>query len=156
MFIASHSEYLINQHNTNDLILILTRNNQGKIEVKKYEEKNIIPYCSCAENRYKAFNIPNIEFFNELYGYIYERAGNVETFISSNNINLPIEFQKYTQLCNWKNSKDGKTYQYTPITYMRHEIHHPENRQNPIIHDNIEFLKGAIDFLIYLIKTTGI
>lgn len=156
IFLSSHSEYVFKAKTTGDLILILYKDNTGDIKVKPYEKQNILPFNSFAENKYFAFDIPTLEFFNELYAYIGWKANmKVDNCILQFKAQISSKYLKYCNLIQWKKD-NGKIVQISPITYIRHEIHHPENHLNKKLYNNDEDLREPIEFMLYLIKTFNI
>lgn len=155
IFLTSHSEYLFKGKTKTDLVYILTKKNNN-IVVKKCEEQNILPFNNFAENKYFAFDIPTLEFFNELYAYIgWKTSMRFDDYIMSIKANLLAKYTRYYQLIQWQKD-NGKTIYITPITYIRHEIHHPENCLNNKIYKNDNDLREPIEFMLYLIKTFNI
>lgn len=158
IFITSHSEYMFTKKTEDDVIIILKKDNNGKISAQRYEPQ-CLPYESFAEIKYLAFNMPTIEFFNELYGYVEYRKNKIDNFIQSINSGIDTTYNRLIQQTAWLRT-DGTTRNHTFLTCLRHKIHHPENNLNHsvISGDKIsqEDLKEAIDFLIYLIQTFSI
>lgn len=156
MFLTSHSEYLFKNKKKDDLVYILTKDKKNNIAVKKYEEQNILPFDNFAENKYFAFDIPTLEFFNELYAYIgWKTNMKVDDYISQFKTKILSKYNKYCNFMQWQKD-NGKIVKISPITYIRHEIHHPENHLNTKLYNNDEDLREPIEFMLYLIKTFNI
>lgn len=104
---------------------------------------------SWGEINYFAYNLPTIEFHNELYGYLQEkysayRQQDIENFISSNGI---------AKSKNWiRVNKDGTQQQETVtlMTYIRNHIHHPENSNN--LQFTYDELRSSIESMLGLLK----
>lgn len=152
IFLTSHSEYIFKNKNKEDLIFLLNKD-FDKINIKKYEEHNILPFNNFSENKYFAFDVPTIEFFNELYAYIgWKTKLNVDDYILQFKSQISGNYIHYCNLISW-HKDNGKSINITPITYLRHEIHHPENKLNTKIYKCDNDLKEPIEFLLYLIRT---
>lgn len=155
LFISSHSEYIFKAKTDKDLVLILHKNGNF-ISIKPYEEQNILPFKNFAENKYFAFDIPTAEFFNELYAYVcWKKNMKFDDYIASIKTQILPKYINYCNLILWKKD-NGKQTNITPITYIRHEIHHPENKLNARIYNTDNDLREPIEFLIYLIKNFNI
>lgn len=156
LFISSHSEYILKSKTENDLVLIFNKNSDNKITIKAYEKENILPFSNFAENKYYAFDMPTLEFFNELYAYIeWRQKDKIDVFIRQNSSNIDKKYSKYTQFRNWRKD-NGKTISITLLTHFRHEIHHPENTLNIKLYNCDEDLREPIEFMLYLIRTFSI
>lgn len=94
----------------------------------------ILPYSSLNEVNYLAFGEISIEYHNELYGYLQAYAINENP---ENGKEKKFEAWLETKGCvkckNWVRVDKGvekPPYQMTLHTYIRNEIHHPENTCN--------------------------
>ena len=156
IFITTHSPYLLK----------LFDKNRHQLSVfykdgicSKFAHKDMLDIFgedspSWGEINYFAFDVPSVEFHNELYGFLQARA------IDEDNKNYYEEhFDK------WLNSKgipqneqykrlmkDGNTKGEikTLPTLVRNIIHHPENNNNSY---SVERLKQSIEELIKVIKS---
>ncbi len=81
---------------------------------------NELPYPSLNEINFIAFRDLTEEYHNELYGYI-EAEGLINNFIS--------EQPKINYIKIYRGGRTGVE-QITLTEYIRHQIHHPENRHN--------------------------
>ena len=132
VFVSTHSPYIFkNCVNTEAGLLTFNKSDNGKVIVD--DARNTywghFPWSpSWGEINYYAYNLPTIDFHNELYGYLQEKSGqdNLADFDNylcrSKKIN---EIRKYTD------KSTGKTSDVTLCTYIRNQIHHPENKINP-------------------------
>lgn len=152
IFIATHSPYFFkNPDFKNTGLFLFKKDENQKVEILniKDEKWGILPWSpSWGEINYHAYDLPTVEFHNELYGYLQELSG--KTSIS--------EFDNYLQ--NDKNITDTKSYQrngnieiITLCSYIRNQIHHPENTSN--IQYTDEELKKSVDLLIGAIKSNS-
>lgn len=128
IFLATHSP-LIFKNCCNDKVGMFIFSKEFKI--KKLQKINFhkIPWGpTWGEIIYFAYNLPTIEFHNELFGYLQEKTEKFEEkefdeFLKDNGI-------KQDKI--YKREKNGKLMEYntTLCTYIRSQIHHPENRNN--------------------------
>lgn len=101
---------------------------QGNIQCNNVKEI-VLPYTSADEINYLAFDIPSEEYFNELYGWLFERLNCKELpdfdKILCHNYQIPKD-QKWTSMRSGK----PRDMQCSLCTYIRNFIHHPENKHN--------------------------
>ena len=137
----SHQRQLIEAIKTlaglNNTQIIITTHSPAIVKILKFENirllrgqgqrisiesiaENTLPYPSLNEVNYLAFNESNEEYHNELYGYI-ESENKLKDFKSGK------QERQYIKL-----GKDGaQIHQQLILTeYIRHQIHHPENKLN--------------------------
>lgn len=98
--------------------LQLVKNGSGK-EVINVERGNL-PYPSLNEVNYLAFGESNDEYHNELYGFIES-----EQLLSD--FKADKETMRYKRILRNGNVRDE---QIVLSEYIRHQIHHPENKKN--------------------------
>lgn len=112
-----------------------------------------LPYPSLNETNYIAFNDTSIEYHNELYGFLYNKA--IED-CSENTTQDKFDKWLNSKGCllnkSWNNNK-GKTYNVTLHTYIRNKIHHPENTCNSDftdsdIKESIEEMRSIITKIV--------
>lgn len=118
IFMSTHSSLLIKQLSQNDRakIMILKKNNHPlSLEERK------LPYFSSNETNYLAFALVTEEYHNELYGFL-------EAEDEFNNYKNGKGTMRYTKILRDGSTKDE---QITLTEYIRHQIHHPENKNNP-------------------------
>lgn len=118
VILTTHSSTVVKGLEFENLRLIyINKNNQKDI---KSIEKRQLPYPSLNEINYVAFGEFTEEYHNELYGYI-EEIGEKNNYCSDKSL-LP-----YIKLLDNGNTKDEKK---CLTEYIRHQIHHPENKRN--------------------------
>ena len=98
---------------------LITEDNQNKKTISKIESHNL-PYPSLNEVNYLAFNESDLEYHNELYGFI-EGEGWLQEY------KIGKVLKQYI-----RQKRNGSTLQEQKILteYIRHQIHHPENTHN--------------------------
>lgn len=156
IFVTTHSpifyKTIINEANVR--AFICTKNyNENTTSINKIDKEiSLFPWSpSWGEINYMAFNYATIDFFNELYGYLMEISGqsNFKEFDDFLNKNT-VEFDR-----EWipeKNGKPGERQKVSLITFIRHKIHHPENKTMQNSNYTYKELKVSIDKMIEIIK----
>ena len=153
IILSTHSPYFFKNCCSDDNIkLLISENIDGDCKIKDSDiQLNTFKWSpSWGEINYYAYDLPTIEFFNELYGYLQEM---LNIYTSENLDNYLETYHKYTKFKTWNKEKDGKLvnkFNCTIFTYIRHSIHHRENRQN--IDYTPEEFKYSIDEMTKLIK----
>lgn len=154
IFITTHSpifyKNLINRSNVSAFICNKTNENS----IQKYTETEpLFPWSpSWGEINYFAFNYTTVEFFNELYGYLME----ISACSSCKNLDEWLNKQ-YKIYCDndWTPERNGQPQQTEKVslmTYIRHKIHHPENKTMQQNNYTNEELKKCIDKMIEIIR----
>lgn len=146
VFISTHSPFIYKNCLENNLgISVFRKDKKSKISVDnvKRDDWGNFPWSpSWGEINYYAYNLPTIELHNELYGYLQEKSG----------INDIAGFDNYLRnngvkdFVNYNNKATGKVENVTLNTYVRHLIHHPENKNNADLKDSE--LKKSIELLL--------
>ncbi len=150
IFISTHSPYIFkNCLYKNVGILLFNRDSSNNIEIFNTRDGNwgIFPWSpSWGEINHHAFDLTTIEFHNELYGYLQDLSGKytIQDFDNylKNDKGVAV-IKKYKQ--------GSSEFDYTLCTYIRNQIHHPENM------DNVKFteqeLKQSAEILIGIIES---
>jgi ABC-type multidrug transport system ATPase subunit len=154
IIISTHSPYLFKSLLNKSGIITLKRNDQNKVILTKEDAKAnlLFPWSpSWGEINFNAYDMPTIDFHNELYGYLQERekkyrTSDVDTFLVTKGITKEKEWIKL------KNGKTGNTEHVTLQTYIRNSIHHPENTLNNPYTDSE--LKQSIEEILRILKPT--
>jgi predicted ATP-dependent endonuclease of OLD family len=151
IIVSTHSPYFFkNCCLNNNIKLLVTKivDNKSLIEDAEIQLSTFPWSPSWGEINYFAYDLPTVEFHNELYGYLY--------YISSKQ--RIIDFEKYLidlGIINnrkWLRDNNGNIsiFDVTLMTYIRNFIHHPENQRNsPYTPDE---LKLSISQMLDLIK----
>lgn len=134
IILSSQSPYIFrNCLNKAGSVIVMSQNEQNEIDLHyaQNSEWGLFPWSpSWGEINYAAFNMPTVEFHNELYGMLQEkseqyRTAEFDTWLN-NNCDIVMD-------CSWvrlSNGEVGNTENTTLQTYIRHSIHHPENNSN--------------------------
>jgi hypothetical protein len=130
---------------------LITKNTSDGISVENTGlQFGIFPWSpSWGEINYSAYDLPTIEFHNELYGHLQETQQKysieqVETYFATKSI---------TKSKKWAKIANGKAQQPDDVslmTFVRNSIHHPENTSNGGY--TPQELKSSIEELMKLIK----
>jgi len=131
---STHSPYLYKHImlSTEVELLVCRKDDAGKLTVSNSARVlNLFPWSpSWGEVNFYAFDMPTIEFHNELYGFLQER----HTAFNEGAIELLFTGRGIRQNKQWIRLQGGipqNPDNVTTSTYIRHSIHHPENTQNP-------------------------
>ena len=116
IILTTHSPAIVKMLKFKNLRLV--QDQEKRKDVVSIEEKTL-PYPSLNEVNFLAFGESDESYHNELYGFIEDDKDLFENFI------------KGKEKRNYKNNKTGKLEQRTLSEYIRHQIHHPENKSNP-------------------------
>lgn len=151
IFITTHSPYFFkNDSIKNSGLFLFKKSLQQKVEILDIKNKNwqILPWSpSWGEINYHAYNLPTVEFHNELYGYL-----ETEKRDKLNSINKTKKWLDIRDLKGGETEKEKEILRRSISLqgYIRHFIHHPENREN-IKYSDDEF-RASIQMMIDLIK----
>lgn len=99
---------------------------------------------------YVAFNLSTIELHNELYWYIQYKTGKYK----EEELETYLEWKWFLKCKSWTNEKGwtAQSHDVTLQTFIRHKIHHPENKtMQSVSYTEVEF-KQSIDEMIKLIE----
>ncbi len=133
IIVSTHSPYIFkNAISGPSKMIILKRDAANKValEYPNTAGWGKFPWSpSWGEINYHAFDLPTVEFHNELFGYIQERnlipsIVGVDAHLAANGV---------AQTKNWIRLDHGVAQPAQPATlpyYVRNSIHHPENQYN--------------------------
>lgn len=116
VILTTHSATVVKELKFDNLRLI---SENGDNKVVSEINPNGLPYPSLNEINYVAFGELTEEYHNELYGYI--EAENLKEDYKKDKIKIP-----YKRISNKKLEDE----EVTLTEYIRHQIHHPENKHN--------------------------
>lgn len=149
VFLTTHSPYfLISPYLSNTGLFVFENNGNGNT-VNNITISRIFPFSpTWGEINYKAYKIPTVEFHNELYGFLQQRENKMkekefENWLVQNGLSKSKSWIKEI------NGTPQTPYDVTLQTWIRHQIHHPENRLN--LAYTYEDLQQSIDEMINLI-----
>lgn len=138
IIITTHSATIVKELGFENIRII--RMDQAH-KVVEHTLPNQLPYPSLNEVNYLAFGEISEEYHNELYGYL-EAQGLFNAYTQGKTL------VQYNQIL-----RDGtvRPTQKTMTEYIRHQIHHPENTQNPRFSE--QDLQASISAMRLFIQT---
>jgi len=151
IIISTHSPYMFMGCSSNKKVgmLLFNRSDDGIINITdvKRDEWGLFPWSpSFGEINYHAYNLPNVEFHNELYGHIKD----LSDIRSVNDFDVYLKNKKgITEVRDYIDKGENKS--LTLCTYIRNQIHHPENKNNSSYTD--ADLRKSIEILIDIIRS---
>lgn len=116
VLLTTHSPEIVKRLSFENLLLVSSSNEARISPILEHE----LPYPSLNEVNYVAFGEATEEYHNELYGWIEENERLAE-----------FKAGKPTRQYNRLRNGSVVTEQKILTEYVRHQIHHPENRHNP-------------------------
>lgn len=117
VLLTTHSPEIVKRLRFEDILLVSSEV-EGKVSrIEKHE----LPYPSLNEVNFAAFGEATFEYHNELYGFI-EAEGKLNEYRAGKDV---MAYKKV------KRDSSIETQQITLTEYIRHQIHHPENTNNP-------------------------
>ena len=142
VFFATHSNYFIDKKHLDRNYKVWKEDDQTYI--KKFNEKN----STYASVNYEVFNIVSTDYHNELYGLAFDLSG--LTDLKKFDVNIKEIIKKTPIKRNYKHTNQNQ-FDCSLPTYVRHQIHHPENKLNDEytekeFKDSISILQEFIDF----------
>ena len=150
VFLTTHSPYfLVTPHLSNVGLFIFRKDGISNI-VEDASLEPMFPWSpTWGEINFKAYKLPTVELHNELYGRLQDMnvkfsERDFEQWINAQGI----QFSKHWARVN----SDGTVRQPYPVslqTFIRNQIHHPENRQNTLYTE--DELKQSIEEMIRLL-----
>ena len=158
VFISTHSPYMFNGAIGEGANLLIFKRNDNDIEIKNAREESWGLFGrfspTWGEINWFAYDLPTVEFHNELYGFLQAKAinENEENYYEDKFDNWLKGKLSSGQNKTWiKLKQDGSTENTnrTIQTYIRNSIHHPENTLNDKYAN--EELKESIQKMIDLI-----
>jgi len=152
IFISTHSPYFFKNCLQNlQIELLITKNSADGIVIEDTGSQfGIFPWSpSWGEINYSAYNLPTVEFHNELYGYIQEKQqkytiADAEAYFESKGMT---KSKKWAKIVNGQVQPQEDV---TLMTFVRNIIHHPENTNNGNF--TPQELRTSTEELVKLIK----
>lgn len=151
VFLTTHSPYfLVTPHLKNVGLFIFRKDGINNI-IEDASLKPMFPWSpTWGEINFKAYKLPTVELHNELYGMLQQNSQQFnergfDQWLNTNGI------QKIKQ---WIREKDGvaqNPYDVTLQTFIRNQIHHPENAIMQLSPYTKEELQTSIEEMIALL-----
>jgi predicted ATP-dependent endonuclease of OLD family len=150
IILSTHSPYFYkNCCSDNNIKLLITETIGKKTQIKEsdIQLKTFSWSPSWGEINYFAYNLPTIEFHNELYGELQKKTN----MYKQNDFDSCLNQYGVPLSKTWERLKQNGSIipeQVTLMTYIRNCIHHPENQHNPRFAD--DELKTSISQMLQL------
>ena len=153
VFISTHSPFFLEGDVLRNANLILCTKEGRCNKMRCYEKtENLFPWSpSWGEICFEAYNLPTIEFHNELYGYLQYLS---KQYFEDDFDNWLVA-RKIPQNVTWIKEVKGvakPACNRTLLTFVRNKIHHPENKAMSSITFSDEELFKSIKTMINLIR----
>lgn len=131
VFLTTHSPLLLKHLDINSHAVLIFNRKNAAIEVTRSQEANTFEFSpTLAEINYFAYGLATIEFHNELYGYISEIIGCPSSKQLDDWLGQQTGIPKTKQWVRIEKGVPLAPENVTLMTYIRHFIHHPENKSN--------------------------
>lgn len=155
IFISTHSPFFFkNCFDKTGVSVLLSETENEKIIIKNAKDKGfgVLKWSpSWGEICYLAYDLPTIEFHDELYSSIEDilKTDRSAKRVSQNDVENWFVNKKHTKNIKWPDSINGPQ-EETLMTYIRNRIHHPDNQNRPMYKE--EQLRKSIGIMIGLLK----
>ncbi|HHI87693.1 MAG TPA: hypothetical protein ENK03_01995 [Candidatus Cloacimonetes bacterium] len=153
IFLTTHSPYFFADRSLMNIGIFIFRRKGNNSNIEKIGRNwGLFPWSpSWGEINYQAYNLPMLEFHNELYGYIQEKAEKftekkIEKYFTDNGLE---KVKKWTRE---KNGTAQNEQNVTLQTFIRNKVHHPENSTMQNVGYTQEELNQSIKEMISLLK----
>lgn len=166
--IATHSPFILKDALKDDIgAFVFRKDDSGNIIVKNAHDRGFGLFDwspSWGEINYFAYELPTLEFHDELYGSLHEkfilsalsndsemqRRSSIKVF----DLEILAENNTANQTKNWSELRNGiqqAPYKVTNSTFIRNKMHHPESQQTDTSETN-DFIAASIEKMILLLK----
>ncbi len=149
VFISTHSWFMLQQFEQDRENLFLFKKEDNNVIINSHNELNLFNRSpSWWEVMYRAFSIATVEFHNELYWSLQDKfnlwsAKSVDQYLTEKWVPRT---KKWREIDPKTGQNKWDEYDCTLSQFIRHQIHHPENRKYDKF-NNIE-LEESINTLI--------
>ncbi len=154
IIITTHSPIFFKHLCNRDGVMALITKKDNEFEIMSYEPKqSIFPWGpTWGEINYFAYDYPTVEFHNELYGYLQEITEKTSCNDLDDYLNSHYQIPKDKKWTPEKNGQPQSPKHVTLMTFIRHKIHHPENKTMQSENFDGQKLKESIEKMIKIIK----
>lgn len=152
VFLTTHSPYFIAMSEVGEAGLFVFKvENDASVIEKLAGGDGLFPWSpTWGEVNFKAYNLPTVEFHNELYGRLQELTGKYrldgfEGWLTEHGVALDKQ---------WTRERDGVPGASSPSTvqtFIRNKVHHPENQTMQLESYSKLDLEGSIRKMIGLL-----
>jgi len=167
IIVSTHSPYLLRGViSQNAKLLLFTRNRNDKIVISDARQNGwgLFPNWSPSwgEINFFAYDMPTIEFHDELYGYLHERyVTGAQNKTDAENRGKQTDFEihylqtKIPVAKKWTPEFGGspKSEEHVTLpTFIRNKVHHPENKTMQSVNYTDAELRSSIEKLIEVVQ----
>ncbi len=155
IFLTTHSPYFFADRSLMNIGLFIFKRKDNNSNVEKIDSNwGLFPWSpSWGEINYQAYNLPMLEFHNELYGYMQEKNKK----FSQNDIEKYFEDIGLKKVNKWTREKNGiaqSEQDVTLQTFIRNKVHHPENSTMQTVEYTQNELSQSIEEMIDILKSS--
>lgn len=153
IFLTTHSPYFFADRSLINIGIFIFKRKDNNTNIEKIDSNwGLFPWSpSWGEINYQAYNLPMLEFHNELYGYIQEKekvfkVKDIEKYFAENGLETVKE---------WTRENNGivQTAQNVTLqTFIRNKVHHPENSTMQNAEYTQQELSQSIEEMITLFR----
>jgi len=153
IFLATHSPYFLTSEYLNKMGLFVFKKTAESSSFTKLSQKTgLFPWSpTWGEINFFAFNLPTVEFHNELYGYLQEK-NNCNTINDFEEILVSKDVEKTKEWTREQNGRMHNPEEVTVQTFIRNKIHHPENQTMSLVNYTDEEFGSSIEQMIGIIR----
>jgi len=153
IFLTTHSPYFFADRSLINIGIFIFKRKDNNTNIEKIDSNwGLFPWSpSWGEINYQAYNLPMLEFHNELYGYTQEKevmftTKDIEKYFTDNGLET---VKKWTREINGI----AKTEQNVTLqTFIRNKVHHPENSTMQNAEYTQQELSQSIEEMITLLR----
>jgi len=155
IFLTTHSPYFLATDYIQGVGLFVFTKNDSEIPMieRVTGESKLLPWSpTWGEINYKAYDLPTMDFHNELYGYLQEKS---EQWRERDFDKWLVDEQGLQRNKQWtRETENGSasTYNVTLQTFIRNKIHHPENRTMQSVEYSQDEFKQSISEMISIVQ----
>ncbi len=155
VFISTHSPFFFKNCFDKDGVKVLVSEIKGEkvvIENAKTRGLGLLKWSpSWGEICYFAYDLPTIEFHDDLYSSVEDKLRTTPSQkVSQDDMESWLESKGQTKEIKWPDPVRGPQKE-TLMTYVRNRVHHPDNASRPMY--TSQQLKDSIERMINLLKT---
>jgi predicted ATP-dependent endonuclease of OLD family len=137
MIVSTHSPYFFKNccSDKNIKVWVTEIGDTGSHFIDANFQLNTFPWSpSWGEINFFAYNLPTIEFHNELYGYLHILSNKINkkylSIFELDDYLETLDVFNHIKIKKWINNKTSSASDQSLMTYIRNFIHHPENTLN--------------------------
>ncbi|MGH7239046.1 MAG: ATP-dependent nuclease [Candidatus Saccharimonadales bacterium] len=156
VFLTTHSPFFLATKALSKIGLYIFKRTEDGFSIEPVSEQNkLLPWSpTWGEINFRAYQLPTVEFHNELYGRLQEISGAWKTKAFDEWLNQQ-GVDKSRQWTRENNGVAGQAANVTLQTFIRNKIHHPENTTMQAAEYSTDELSDSIEKMMALITTNA-